>query len=375
MTSSLTKKEAAFGNLQDYLNMPRTLGQIQAAIRNDVSASTIARIALSSVQRTPKLLECTPQSVIASILTATAMGLECDGTQAYLVPFKDKRANVTICTLIPGYRGLVQLAYQSDKVKSVETRNVYARDDFDLDYGAEQQIKHRPYRKADRGEIIAVYMTARLANGGVIQENMWRDEVDAIRDRSKAGRDGPWVTDYPAMSRKTVCKRGLKWVPSSPALQRAIAIDDENEAGLNQSLDFLDIEAQPSRPAPQSPKDRMVANAKAKAPTVDPEGAQCAGMDAVKPQLATPTVAAIPEQQAETDVPNEAIAETSAPVQPKAGDALDATRKKIFDINMKLAPSVSKQFLEDAGLTKINEIGDLDGDAIQSILDLAVSLS
>ena len=64
---------------------------------------------------------------------------------------------------------------------------------------------------------------------------MSKDEVDAVRKRSRAANNGPWVTDYGEMAKKTVFKRLSKWLPVTPELQEAIAKDDEE---YQQAQDF-----------------------------------------------------------------------------------------------------------------------------------------
>ena len=52
------------------------------------------------------------------------------------------------------------------------------------------------------------------------------DEVESIRNRSKAKDRGPWVTDYEAMALKTVIRRAAKYLPLSTEAQIAVAADE-----------------------------------------------------------------------------------------------------------------------------------------------------
>jgi recombinational DNA repair protein RecT len=56
---------------------------------------------------------------------------------------------------------------------------------------------------------------------------MAKEEVDAIRKRSRSGASGPWVTDYNEMSKKTVFRRLSKWLPLSPEVRDAAENDDD----------------------------------------------------------------------------------------------------------------------------------------------------
>lgn len=57
-------------------------------------------------------------------------------------------------------------------------------------------------------------------------EVMTREQVDGIRARAKAGKSGPWVTDYSEMARKTVLKKICKTLPLAVSVQSAIAKDE-----------------------------------------------------------------------------------------------------------------------------------------------------
>src|SRR4051812_42731484 len=74
----------------------------------------LIKIALVAVSKSPKLMDCTHESVLQSVMTAAQLGLECGGAlgAAYLVPFKRNKKDDqgrwhswTECTLIIGYRG------------------------------------------------------------------------------------------------------------------------------------------------------------------------------------------------------------------------------------------------------------------------------
>lgn len=92
--------------------------QLEMAIPKHMTVDRLLRVAMTSIQRTPKLLDCTPQSLLACVMTCAQLGLEPDQFlgQAYLVPFKDTEKNITVCTLIPGYRGYIALARRSGEV-------------------------------------------------------------------------------------------------------------------------------------------------------------------------------------------------------------------------------------------------------------------
>lgn len=191
-------------------------------------------IAYQSVARTPKLQECTISSILNCVMQAADLGLEIGGTrgQAYMVPFKNKHTGKREAQFIPGYKGLVHLAYLTGEVTKITARVVRERDFFEIQYGVDEHIIHKP-AKGDRGEPVGCYSIAWFTNGQVSFDYMEADEIKAIQDRSKSGDDGPWVTDPLEMGKKTVIKRHSKVWPtgsSAAAMKLSQAIELDNTA-------------------------------------------------------------------------------------------------------------------------------------------------
>ncbi len=215
---------------------PRTIAQyfesikpeLMKAVPKHLSVDRLVRIALTEIRKNKALEQCDPNSLMAALMTAGQLGLEIGvNGQAYLVPFGRE------CTLIPGYRGLITLAVQSGLVNVIEARVVHENDDFSYCYGLEPDVQHAPTMD-DPGPVVAVYAIARLA-GGVIFDVMSKKEVDSIRARSRAGKSGPWVSDYEEMARKTVVRRLCKYLPMSvdkaQKFSAALELDDAANSG------------------------------------------------------------------------------------------------------------------------------------------------
>lgn len=198
--------------------------QIARALPKHMDPDRIARIALTVVRQTPQLARCNPQSFLGALMTAAQLGLEPGPLgEAYFVPYGQE------VTFIPGYRGLVKLAWQSGQMKSISAHVVRERDEFEYAYGLEPVLRHRP-ALTDAGDVIAVYAAAVLKDGGSAFVVLSRQDVEDIRSRSRAGRNGPWVTDWDAMARKTAVRQLIRWLPLSSELQnlQTAALLDES---------------------------------------------------------------------------------------------------------------------------------------------------
>lgn len=216
------------------VNTVRGLLEVAAPKMRDVLPSfltpeRLVQVSVACIARTPKLLECTPTSLLHAVMQCAELGLTPSSAlgEAYLVPFGDK------VTMIPGYRGLVALARRSGQVRDIESVVVREGDRFRYKRGIKLVLEHTPVLGNRQGrKMIAVYMVAWIKGSARPHiEVMDREEVDAVRARSRSKNDGPWVTDYDEMARKTVVRRGVKMLPMSVQMAKAIAIDDEDHGG------------------------------------------------------------------------------------------------------------------------------------------------
>jgi recombination protein RecT len=199
--------------------------ELAKVLPQGMAAERFARIALTQVLRNPALAECDKASFILAIMESAQLGLEPDSVSglSYLVPFKGK------VTLIPGYQGLIQLAHRHPKVKDIAADVICEQDSFSHAQGTHPHLTHVPPLQGPRGAILGAYAVARLRGGGFTMAVMSKDEIEAHRTRSRAGASGPWSTDYPAMCKKTAVRQLCKFIPKSPALMQALAVESDPE--------------------------------------------------------------------------------------------------------------------------------------------------
>ena len=178
--------------------------QIAAALPKHMSPDRMIRLACTEFAKNPTLQKCEAVSVFGGIIQAAQLGLEIGVLgQAYLVPYRNNKKNCMEAQFIPGYKGLIALARRSGEVTSIETNLVYQNDTFDLTLGVDSNLTHKPYLDGERGALRLVYGVAKFKDGGHHLEWMPISDVEKIRARSKASNNGPWVTDYEQMVRKT----------------------------------------------------------------------------------------------------------------------------------------------------------------------------
>ena len=243
MSASNALRSAATGEHQNPVMafrgfLEKQKSQLAAALPKHVSPDRMIRLACTEFAKNTLLQKCTPVSVFGAIIQASQLGLEIGVLgQAYLVPYRNNKTNTYEAQFIPGYKGLISLARRSGEVTSIETNIAYANDRFDLRLGLDTSVEHVPNLDGDRGAPRLVYGVAKFRDGGHHFEWMTIGDVNKIRARSKASSNGPWVTDYEQMVRKTLIRRMSNYLPMSIELQQAIQIGDAAEEGKRATLD------------------------------------------------------------------------------------------------------------------------------------------
>lgn len=214
------REPGANDGLRELIN--KQSGEIGRALTGTaLNPERFTRVALTVVRQSQALQRCRPESLLGALMTCAQLGLEPGPLgEAYLVPYGDQ------VTFIPGYRGLIKLAWNSGQLKNIAARVVREFDDFRYRYGLSPDLEHVP-ALGERGEPTHAYATATLLNGGAEFEVMTTDEIEAIRKRAKAGGKGPWVTDWEAMARKTVVRQLAKWLPMATTLNSALVADGQ----------------------------------------------------------------------------------------------------------------------------------------------------
>lgn len=259
---------------------------LPATVRKYLTPERLTKITLAAISRSPQLLECTPESVLRSVMDAAALGLEPGGPlgQAYLVPFRNK--GKPEAQLIIGYRGLITLARRSGEIESVASNIVFARDRFRCDL-ATGTLEHEPFfaelpdgasqmsdddidAACDRGKPVAVYCVAKFVGGGQHVDVMTMADCEKIRRRSQSGakNEGPWGSDYLEMCRKSCVRRSAKYWPLSIELADAMERDDQRAVEVPAPQPArMGFGRQIAAPAQEPPHDAQTGEVRDEAPS------------------------------------------------------------------------------------------------------------
>lgn len=221
-------------NLEQFLSQNQN--KFKSVMPRHFDMHTLFRLTVTEVNKNPELFKCTTESLIGALVQCAQVGLEIGTGKVYFVPYFNNKKGVLECQFQIGYKGLIELALRSGKVLKISAVAVFEYDDFYIEYGTNEKLRHVPTYNQDgsRGNFVGAYAIAQFKTeaGTAYQfEYMTKHEIDEVKLlRSKsANKDfSPWKTDPYEMAKKTVTKRLCKYLPSSTELQEALELDDKD---------------------------------------------------------------------------------------------------------------------------------------------------
>lgn len=227
------KQEDTLRKVVAQINRPDRMEQLKSALQGTPGAverfKTVALHALATNGNVLK--DCTPESIVEAVRESAVLGLEPTGLlgEGWILPYG------ATAKFQPGYRGYLKLLRNSGQVAAVDCQLVYMNDEFDVRFGTDPGITHRPILVGERdtsgaliqqrGDYRGTYAWVRFKSGELVIEWMTTADVEEVKKRSpsvRANRQSPWDSDWGEMARKTVIRRLLKRLPLStvPSLQR-----------------------------------------------------------------------------------------------------------------------------------------------------------
>lgn len=289
-------------------------------------------IVMSCASRTPKVLLCSYYSLRQVINSSAEVGLELGGVsgEAFIVPFLNKKKltlpngseqwiDVLEATFIPGYKGFLRLAYESGLFRDLGCDVILPDDVWEpmrrgptkllwghtqnepsehpkvgIDAQRWKNNKREDY-KAMIAPLRGAYAFVKMANPEAddIVKPIWFARLEEIRRKSKAGMDGPWITDYHEMAKKTAIRNLWKHIPKGNLMRRVEELDAEfdfeesqRDARVNASEPIAVI---PPADATKAKTDRVAERVRA---------------NAQRPAGGVPTPPPAPSSRPDTEPPN-----------------------------------------------------------------------
>ena len=225
----------------------RALGpELKKALPSVLTPERFTRIALSALNNTPELQQCTPMSFISALLNAAQLGLEPNSPlgQAYLIPYRNK--GVLECQFQIGYKGMIDLAYRNGQMQTIQAHTVYENDEFEYAYGLHPVLTHKP-AFSGRGEPVYFYGLYKTVTGGFgfyVMSKADMDQFAATYSKAFGTSYSPWKNSYEEMAKKTVIKKALKYLPMKSDVLRALSTDETIKTQISPNMDEVINELQ-----------------------------------------------------------------------------------------------------------------------------------
>lgn len=236
MATGIIQKAAAQKNEVAVSKAPKTIkeyvksmeGEIAKALPTVITPERFTRMVFTALSANPKLQECTPQSFLGAMMTAAQLGVEPNTAlgQAYILPYRNHGRMEA--TYVMGFRGIIDLAYRSGEISTIQAHEVYENDLFEYEYGLEPKLKHIP-AKENRGNVAYFYALFKTKDGGFGFEVMSVDDMRVFArkySKSFGSESSPWTTAFSEMGKKTLIKRVLKYAPLKSEFVRGLAQDE-----------------------------------------------------------------------------------------------------------------------------------------------------
>lgn len=215
--------------------------EFENALPAHVTVKKFTRVAMTAIQNNPDLMGADRRSLFGAIVRLAQDGLLPDGREAALVMFgKQVQA-------MPMIAGILKKVRQSGEVSYISAHIVYSNDRFKWTLGFDENVEHEPAPlDQDPGDAIAAYAVAVLKDGSRLLEVMRKSDIEKVRNVSRAKGNGPWVTWWGEMARKTVMRRLSKRLPMSTDLDDAF--DRDATMTPTQAFEPKVIEGEPKEP-------------------------------------------------------------------------------------------------------------------------------
>ncbi len=210
-------------------------GQLQGQYKQQVinyfngdkkAAMRFMTAAVDYVRRVPKLLECSPMSVLNALMTIASFGFIPSSVagEAYIIPYAGE------AQFQPGYKGYVTLFYRAG-VKKIDGDIIRDKDKYSMVDGELTHEIDMNKSMAERGKPVGAYIRAMLPSGETVVKYM--NQVDIMAHAKKfsksfSSKESPWSGEKDPelwMWKKTVLLQASKFLPKNDELVRAMQED------------------------------------------------------------------------------------------------------------------------------------------------------
>lgn len=225
-------------------------------------ASRFVTAITSAVTTNPALQECDASTIVSAGLLGEGLNLSPSPQlgQYYLVPFKDRKNNRTVCQFQLGYKGYIQLAIRSGQYKKLNVLPIKQGEliSFNpLEEDIQVQLIDDEIER-ENAPTIGYYAMFEYTNGFKKAMYWSKEKMESHAEKYSMGYKAKkgftfWEKDFDAMACKTMLRQLIsKWGIMSIEMERAIE-SDMGVIGENGAVEYVDepqVAEQPIEVAP-----------------------------------------------------------------------------------------------------------------------------
>lgn len=217
----------------------------------------------SAVTTNPALQECEASTIVSAGLLGEGLNLSPSPQlgQYYLVPFKDRKNNRTVCQFQLGYKGYIQLAIRSGQYKKLNVLAVKQGELISFN-PLEEEIEVQlidDETEREKAPTIGYYAMFEYVNGFKKAMYWSKAKMESHAEKYSMGYKAKkgytfWEKDFDAMACKTMLRQLIsKWGIMSIEMEKAIS-SDMGVISENGSVEYLDAPvAEPEQPIEVAP--------------------------------------------------------------------------------------------------------------------------
>lgn len=201
-------------------HLTRIKARLTDVLGDVMTPERVVQMAATTISKNPTIAECTTASLLGAVMQAATLRFPPIDSlgYCYFVPYYNAKTGTKEVQFQIGYKGLIDMARRSGRLRDISAEAVYQGDTFEISYGLERSLKHIPhFLHPGKPEMIEyVYAVATLADGGKTFVVLPRIEIERLRQRSPGQRavpSGAWLTDYEAMAKAKAIKQLAKFLP------------------------------------------------------------------------------------------------------------------------------------------------------------------
>ncbi len=219
------------GEVQD--RIAKMGAQLKSVLPSHIDPAKFQRVAMTAIQQDPALLDADRASLFTALTKAATDGLLPDKREGALTVANTKVKRdgrdvyIPMVVWMPMVAGIVKKVRQSGEVSKMIAKAVYEKDTFDVLFGDDDRIFHKPFMDGHPGKMVGAYSIVHLKDGSITRDfmPMWRIE------KAKAAAKIKYVWDaWPdEMAIKTVIRHHAKLLPQSTDIEAAFERDETQQ--------------------------------------------------------------------------------------------------------------------------------------------------